>query len=58
MATHQLSRHAPRPRNAVVRAIIERFITLGAGRHRTSRKRDRQRDDKDLAQRVRESGEW
>lgn len=58
MATHQLTRHAPRPRNPVVRAIIERLITLGSGRHRTSSKRARQHDDKDLAQRVRESGEW
>ena len=58
MATHQLTRRAPRPRNPVVRAIIQRINTLGAGRHRTSRKRARQHDENDLAQRVRESGEW
>lgn len=47
-----------KPRNAVVRALISR-IRLGAGRHRhVQNKRKANIDDTDLAQRVREVGEW
>lgn len=47
---------SPKPRNPVVRALVLR--TLGAGRHTPARHPNRQADQRDLAQRVRESGEW
>lgn len=47
-----------KPRNGVVRALIEK-IRLGSGRHSHARlKRFKTTDDFDLAQRVREVGEW
>lgn len=47
-----------RPRNSVVRAIINK-LCAGSGRHvRTRDKRKQGRDDHDLAQRVRDVGEW
>lgn len=46
----------PKPRNPVARALTLR--ALGAGRHAPARHPNRQRDNRDLAQRVRESGEW
>ena len=53
------SGQAPRPRNSVVRALIARIVTAAGGRHRDAQlRRMRQRDQKDLDQRVREIGEW
>ncbi|MBS0468193.1 MAG: hypothetical protein JSS31_08410 [Proteobacteria bacterium] len=49
---------APKPRNPVVRAIASRVLSVGAGRHQSSRHSSRQAQALDLAQRVRESGEW
>ena len=47
-----------KPRNGVVRALLGRLST-GAGRHKTAAaKRRHNHDHLDLAQRVRESGEW
>lgn len=55
--TH-MSVPAPKPRNGVVRALIAR-IRHGSGRHTHARKkRVANSDDSDLAQRVREVGEW
>ena len=49
---------AHKPRNSVVRALIGK-IRLGSGRHVLVRdKRKQARDDNDLAQRVRDLGEW
>jgi hypothetical protein len=47
-----------KPRNAVVRALIGK-LNFGAGRHKAKlAKRKQATDDTDLAQRVREVGEW
>ena len=47
-----------RPRNGVVRALIAR-IRAGSGRHaRAGEKRKQNNDYNDLAQRVRDVGEW
>ena len=49
---------AHKPRNSVVHALIAK-IRVGSGRHTPVRdKRKQARDDNDLAQRVRELGEW
>jgi hypothetical protein len=49
---------APKPRNGVVRALIGK-LNFGAGRHKPKlAKRKQATDDTDLAQRVREVGEW
>lgn len=49
---------ASKPRNKIVRALVERF-RIGAGRHTPARdKRSQNIDSTDLAQRVREVGEW
>jgi len=48
-----------KPRNGVVRALIRKIIGAAAGRHVHARnKRRSNHDDADLAQRVRECGEW
>lgn len=47
-----------KPRSGVVRALIS-YLRPGAGRHpATHLKRIQSTDDSDLAQRVRETGEW
>ena len=49
---------ATKPRNSIVRSLVQKLCT-GAGRHQTSHyKRTKATEDKDLAQRVREVGEW
>ena len=49
---------APKPRYGVVRALISK-LNFGAGRHTPKLAKRRQAtDDTDLAQRVREVGEW
>ena len=49
---------AHKPRNSVVRALIAK-IRQGSGVHTLARdKRKQSRDDNDLAQRVRDVGEW
>ena len=48
----------PKPRNPIVRALVLRLSALGAGRHMQARHPSRQAHQRDLAQRVRESGEW
>ncbi len=48
-----------KPRNGVLRALLSRITAVGAGRHIRARdKRKENHDDADLAQRVRECGEW
>lgn len=49
---------APKLRNPVVRALASRVLAIGTGRHQSSRRSSRQAQARDLAQRVRESGEW
>ena len=49
---------APKPRNPIVRAIAARMLSVGAGRHKPPRGARRRAQEIDLAQRVRESGEW
>jgi hypothetical protein len=51
-------RRTLRPRNSVVLAIVRRVATMAGRRHRSARKPTRQELELDLAQRVRESGEW
>lgn len=49
---------ADKPRNAVVRALVQK-LCMGAGRHKAKhQKRAKSAADFDLAQRVREVGEW
>lgn len=53
-----ISVRAHRPRNSVVRALIAK-IRFGSGRHARARdKRKQDTNDTDLAQRVRDVGEW
>ena len=48
----------PKTRNGLVRALISK-LNFGAGRHKAKvAKRKQATDDTDLAQRVREVGEW
>ncbi len=48
-----------KPRNSIVRALLRRIMAVGVGRHIHARdKRKANHDDADLAQRVRECGEW
>lgn len=49
---------APKPRNRIVRLLTQRLLGVGAGRHQSGRHPSRQQENRDLAQRVRESGEW
>ncbi|MBS0343084.1 MAG: hypothetical protein JSS56_21450 [Proteobacteria bacterium] len=46
------------PRNSVVLAIVRRLTSTATRRHRDRRRLTRQEAVADLAQRVRESGEW
>lgn len=49
---------AAKPRNSIVRSLVQK-LCVGAGLHQTSHhKRTKTTEDKDLAQRVREVGEW
>ena len=44
--------------NSIVRSLVQK-LCVGAGLHQTSHhKRTKATEDKDLAQRVREVGEW
>jgi len=58
MRSRAISARVPRPRNPVVLALVRRIAGLAGGRHRNARKATRQQAELDLAQRVRESGEW
>jgi hypothetical protein len=49
---------ASRPRNIVVLAIVRRVANAATRRHRDARRTSRREAELDLAQRVRESGEW
>lgn len=49
---------ASRPRNSVVLAIARRVANATSRRHRDTRRPSRHEAEIDLAQRVRESGEW
>ena len=58
MRKNHVTLPALKPRNGVVRALIGK-LTFGAGRHKARlAKRKQATDDTDLAQRVREVGEW
>jgi hypothetical protein len=49
---------AVKPRNNVVRSLVQKLCS-GAGRHQSAHhKRTKTTEEKDLAQRVREVGEW
>jgi hypothetical protein len=54
---HQVQR-APAVRNPIIAALVRRVAGIGAGRHRDRRVPHRRQAEVDLAQRVRESGEW
>lgn len=47
-----------RPRNSIVLAIVHRVASMAGRRHRDQRIPTRRAAEMDLAQRVRESGEW
>jgi hypothetical protein len=55
MRKSKFSVTAHRPRDGVVRALISK-IRFGAGRHALAR--DKRKQNTDLAQRVRDVGEW
>jgi hypothetical protein len=55
------NRVAPVPRkqrNPVVLGLLRRVITAAAGRHRSRIRLTRRQQEDDLAQRVRDIGEW
>jgi hypothetical protein len=58
MRSKSATRRVQRPRNNVVLAIVQRLATVRGRRHRDEGKPTRQHAELDLAQRVRESGEW
>jgi hypothetical protein len=58
MRSRVVSARAPRPRNSVVLAIVRRVANAATRRHRDARRASRHEAELDLAQRVRESGEW
>ena len=58
MRSSQSRARALRPRNSVVLAIVRRVANSASRRHRDARQVSRQQAEVDLAQRVRESGEW
>jgi hypothetical protein len=58
MRSRSVTVRAPRPRNSVVLAIVRRVTRVATRRHRDERRPSRQEAQVDLAQRVRESGEW
>jgi len=58
MRSRSLAARAARPRNSVVLAIVRRVAHAATRRHRDARRSSRQEAELDLAQRVRESGEW
>lgn len=58
MRSRVIPARAPRARNSVVLAIVRRAATAASRRHRDARRLSRHEANVDLAQRVRESGEW
>jgi hypothetical protein len=58
MRSRVVPARAPRPRNSVVLAIVRRLTSTTTRRHRDKRRATRREAETDLAQRVRESGEW
>jgi hypothetical protein len=58
MRSRVVSVRAPRPRNSVVLAIVRRVANAATRRHRDARRASRHEAELDLAQRVREIGEW
>lgn len=58
MRSRVIPARAPRPRNSVVLAIVRRVANTASRRHRDARRPSRHEANVDLAQRVRESGEW
>jgi hypothetical protein len=58
MRSRVVPARALRPRNSVVLAIVRRMTNVTIRRHRDARRMTRHEAQLDLAQRVRESGEW
>lgn len=58
MRSKSAIKRVPPPRNSVVLAIVGRLATAASRRHESARRQSRQQANADLAQRVRESGEW
>lgn len=58
MRSRVISARALRPRNSVVLAIVRRVANVATRRHRDARRASHHEAELDLAQRVRESGEW
>jgi hypothetical protein len=58
MRSRAIPARALQPRNSVVLAIVRRMSTAATRRHRNARHATRHEAQLDLAQRVRESGEW
>lgn len=49
---------AVRPRNTVFAALMQRVTRSGAGGRHVDARTQRRADDRDLADRIREVGEW
>jgi hypothetical protein len=58
MRSRVVPARALRPRNSVVLAIVRRMTHAVTRQHRNARCMTRHEAQLDLAQRVRESGEW
>jgi hypothetical protein len=58
MYSKTVTARAPQPRNSVVLAIVRRAANTATRQHRNARRATRHQAKLDLAQRVRESGEW
>jgi hypothetical protein len=58
MRSQAVPARAPQPRNSVVLAIVRRMANVATQQHRNARRATRHEAKLDLAQRVRESGEW
>jgi hypothetical protein len=58
MRSQTIPARALQPRNSVVLAIVHRMANVAMRQHRNARRTTRHEAKLDLAQRVRESGEW
>ena len=58
MRSKSATRRTVRPTNSVVLAIVHRVANMAGRRHRDARTPTRHAAEVDLAQRVRDSGEW
>lgn len=58
MRNRSIAVPAAKPRNPVIRAVLDRVVAFGSKRHRDKRQAGARAARKDLDQRVRDCGEW